>query len=168
MNETNKRLLLGVGLAVLIVLLAVQGIVWTEQSIDQWEAKVRAQETMRREVASLAGQLKAIRGTGKGQQANKPGAEEITSLLPWLEKETASFQLTDKMQQIAPVAIKPNETGLFKEKADLNLKAITMETAVRFVHRMESTSQIRIIRGDIKRAEKEAPGVSISMEIGLL
>ncbi|MBF0270988.1 MAG: type II secretion system protein M [Magnetococcales bacterium] len=171
MNEANKRLLLTVSLALLIVLLLIQGVVWIDDTVTQWENKAKAQENMRREVAQLAKQLKASRGaTGKERApvAGKPGEEAIPSLLPWLEKETAAFQLADKMQQIAPITLKPNETASFREKADLTLKAISMETATRFLNRLESNSRIRVIRGDLKRAEKEAPGVSLTLEIGLL
>lgn len=167
MNETNKRLLVGAGLAVIMILLSLQAITWIDDSVTQWETKAKAQETIRNNVAVMAEQLKASRSTGKNQPL-KSGTEAIDSLLPWLEKETGSFQLTDKMQQIAPISLKPNETSQFREKADLNLKAITMETALKFLDRLESTAQIRILRGDIKRAEKEAVGITLSLEIGLL
>ncbi|MBF0429140.1 MAG: hypothetical protein HQL94_09480, partial [Magnetococcales bacterium] len=102
MNDANKRLFLAVGLIILIGLLAIQGITWVEATVTQWEAKAKAQETIRREVAALAEQLKASRGAGKGSPTKNSGTDAIDSLLPWLEKETAAFQLTDKMQQIAP------------------------------------------------------------------
>ncbi|MBF0127633.1 MAG: hypothetical protein HQM02_10540 [Magnetococcales bacterium] len=167
MNATRKRLLLASGLA-LLTLLAVQGLVWVEASVTDWERKAKGQETIQREVTDLAARLKANRASGKNQPAGKPSGETVPSLLPWLEKESAAFQLTDKMQQIAPIPAKGNDGGGFREKADLTLKAITMETATRFLHRLESVPQIRIIRGDIKRGEKDAAGISLSLEIGLL
>ncbi|MBF0341710.1 MAG: type II secretion system protein M [Magnetococcales bacterium] len=171
MNETDKRLLLGLALGITLVLGILQGVVWIDDSVNQWEVKAKAQESIRREVATLAGQLKASRGPGGKERTPTPGKsgeENIPSLLPWLEKETAASRLTDKMQQIAPISLKSNESSSFREKADLTLKGINMETAIRFLNRLESHSRVRVIRGDLKRAEKDAPGVSLTLEVGLL
>ncbi|MBF0165900.1 MAG: hypothetical protein HQL97_10955 [Magnetococcales bacterium] len=170
MNEADKRLLLALSLIVLTLLLLVQGMAWIDESVQSWEAKAKAQEGVRREVANLAGQIKARRGAGTKERtptAAKPDEEAISSLLPWLEKETAALQLGDKMQQIAPIPVKPNETPPLREKADLTLKGISMETAIRLLTRLESHSRLRVVRGDLKRAEKDAPGVSLSLEVGL-
>ncbi len=167
MNDAKQRLLLGISLILFIVLLLSQGISWLHDSVTLWENKAKTQATIKQEVATLAERLKASHGVGKNSKAQNH-SDPIDSLLPWLEKETSTFQLTDKMQQIAPVAIKSNETNLYREKADLNLKAIPISTAIRFLNRLESTTQIRIVRGDIKRGENEATGVNLSLEVGLL
>ncbi|MEO5346998.1 MAG: hypothetical protein H7834_11560 [Magnetococcus sp. YQC-9] len=172
MNDADKRLVLAVSLVLLTLLFVVQGMAWIDESVQSWEAKARAREVERAEVARLAGQIKVSRGAGNKERAPmgvaKPGEEVISSLLPWLEKETAALQLADKMQQIAPIPLKGNESPALREKADLTVKGIPMETAIRLLIRLEAQSRLRVVRADLKRAEKDAPGVSLSLEVGLL
>ncbi|MBF0135330.1 MAG: hypothetical protein H7833_12075 [Magnetococcus sp. DMHC-1] len=167
MDEAHKPLLLVATLVCLAVLSAVQGISWIDRTAKGWEAKAKAQETIHHEVTTLAAQLKPSHHIGKVRKSI-PETDTIVSLLTWLERETAAFQLTDKIQQISPVPGNHSEANAFREKANLSLKAISMETAIRFLYRLESTPQVRIIRGEIKRADKDTAGIILYFEIGLL
>ncbi|MBF0147680.1 MAG: hypothetical protein HQL84_15920 [Magnetococcales bacterium] len=167
MNRFRKHLPLGVILVLLVVLLTAQGTMWIARAAERWEEKARSQEVLRHEVATLVMQWKASRKPDGLRQGN-PGAERIVSLLPWLEQEILALQLTDKMQQISPVAIPPPEEKVFREKANLQFKDLPMATVVRFLYRLESTGRIRIIRADIERAGQGMPGVHLSCEVGLL
>ncbi|MBF0295201.1 MAG: hypothetical protein HQL96_08420 [Magnetococcales bacterium] len=167
MNATLKRRLTIVGLALALAALLVNGLAWIDGEVRRQEEKARTQEAILREVTTLAARVRAESPGGKPVRPAALGGEEVPSLLPWLEKESAAFQLTDKMQQIAPIPVKGNEGG-FREKADLTLKAIPMETALRFLQRLEAVPRLRIVRGEIKRTEKDGVGISLALEIGLL
>ncbi|MBF0426029.1 MAG: hypothetical protein HQL66_09475 [Magnetococcales bacterium] len=167
MSPVVRTLLSAALLALLGVLLPGLAGIWLDHAVGRWVAKAKAQEMTRHEVAALVTELQTIGTAGKTQPGHAE-AEPIASLLPWLEKEMAALKLSDRMQQISPVAVKDADAKVYREKAELHLKALDMEKVIRLLDRLESVPGIRVTRGDIRRAENNLPGVMLSCEVGLL
>lgn len=164
MNRFNRHPALFWAVGLLALFLVFQVVTLTETFVGRVETRAEAKEAVFLDVLSLSARLRDARGTGAG----KRGKTDIASLLPWLEKETARGHMASHVREIAPVALQGSDSGLFREKATLGVADISMERALRFLHQLESAPEIRIVRGDLRRSEKESAGVTLSMEIGLL
>lgn len=165
MSEFSKRLGLFFAAGVVSLLLIFQMVFQTEDFIVHLERKAEKKEQIFQEVSVLSARLQDATDRAKGE---KGGGDTIVSLLPWLEKETAPARFAGHVREIAPMALQGSDSGLYREKATLGISQISMESALRFLHQLESAVGIRIVRGDLKRSEKEKGGVALSMEIGLL
>lgn len=165
MSEFNKHLGLFIAVILVTFLLIGQIVQQTAAYVDQLEGKADKQEQVYQEVATLSNHLLASHQKGG---KTKTGRRVITSLLPWLEKETTRASMTAHVREIAPLAMQSTESGLFREKATLAIAEISMDSALRFLQQLESVIEIRIVRGDLRRSEKEAGGVILAVDIGLL
>lgn len=161
----QRLLVLGGAVALLLVAAQVVVSVWT--LVDEKEARARGREREYREVTELAAQLSAIRRNSASRGGPQSGPT-IPSLLPWLEKEAGEAGLSGNIRQIAPIALQAADSGLFREKATLGLRELSMETVAGFLARLESVPAIRIVRGDLKRPGEKGQGVLLTLEIGLL
>lgn len=164
MSDFNKRFGLFIAASVLLLLLVFQLVTQTGVFVSRMEAKAEKQEQLFQEVTLLSARIQG----SKSASRQKAGKNAITSLLPWLEKETARANFAGHVREIAPVSLQSADSGLFREKATLGVGEISMARALRFLHQLEVVTEIRIVRGDIKRSEKDVGGVTLSMEIGLL
>lgn len=164
MSDVNKNVGLFIASALLLLLLVFELVTQTGAFIDRLEAKAEKKERVFQEVVALSARIQGVTNASR----EKTSENVIASLLPWLEKETARANFAGHVREIAPVALQSVDSGLFREKATLRVGEITMKSALRFFDQLEAVASIRIVRGDLKRSEKEEGGVTISMEIGLL
>lgn len=164
MSEFQRQLgLLGIfGLALLWLVIGV--VSETDAYLDRLESKANRQEQVFHEVSALADRLAHVRDGARGQGSQ----QAISSLLPWLEKETTRANLAGHVREIAPLTVQGTDADLFREKATLGMEKVSMVRAVRFLHQLEAVDEIRVVRGDLKRADQEVGGVTLFVEIGLL
>lgn len=168
MSDFSQRFMLYASVVLGVFVLIMQLVLGVEESVDQWEKKADKQEAIFQEVALLAKRLQSVRDSGSKTDKSGKKTGSIPSLLPWLEKETAQSKLSTHIRQIAPVALQSVESGLYREKATLGLKAIPISQALTFLNRLESVDGVRVVQGVVKRPSKGLIGVEISLEIGLL
>ena len=164
MNSFHRRLGLFIAAGLSVLLLVVQVVNEIEIYISHQEESAKKKELIYRDVVALAERLQKLRHVSTGEK----GKSAIPSLLPWLEKEANRARFTGHIREIAPVALQGPDSGLFREKATLGVVEISMERALVFINRLEAVSELRIVRGDLRRSEKKSGGVMLSMEIGLL
>lgn len=157
----NPRVLYLLASLLLLVLLLQFVISPFFSSVDRLELEVKQQQRVNVEMEGLVAQLEALRSQGKQKKSDKA---VVTSLLPWLEKETAAAGLKKSVKQISSVNLQKGD--LYRERATLRMKELDIQRLLRFIDKLEKTPGLKVIRSDIRRGTEKKPGLALFVELG--
>ena len=150
--------------ALLLVVLLFQFMVTPFfTAVDGLELEVMQQQQVNHQMEGWVLRLDQLRHQGDESQSKQ---QAITSLLPWLERETAASGLKKHVKQISSVNLQKGD--LYRERATLRMKEMEIEPLLRLVEKLEQTPGLKIVRSDIRRGTEKKPGLSLFIELGRL
>ena len=150
--------------ALLLVVLLFQFMVTPFfTAVDGLELEVMQQQQVNHQMEGWVLRLDQLRHQGDESQSKQ---QAITSLLPWLERETAASGLKKHVKQISSVNLQKGD--LYRERATLRMKEMEIEPMLRLVEKLEQTPGLKIVRSDIRRGTEKKPGLSLFIELGRL